>query len=71
MTEMDGRHAAEIAIIRAQRDALASVVAIVWEVDPYGIEEWMLSAGLAERRGGTEVLVLSAFGRAALVAARR
>jgi hypothetical protein len=55
MTEMDGRHAAELAILQAQRDALAMVVRGLWDcsragqdMDGHQIEAALLTAGLAE-----------------------
>jgi hypothetical protein len=52
---MDERHAAEIAIVRAQRDALAVVVRGLWncsrngwDMDGNQIEASLLTAGLAE-----------------------
>jgi hypothetical protein len=57
----DEAHAAELAIVRAQRDALAGVVAKVWNDSRDGfdvgddvIEASMMAAGLAETWTATE-----------------
>lgn len=62
---------AELAIVKAQRDALAQVVAKVWEnardgceAEAYTIEAWMTDAGLAERYGDG-MIRLTDLGRAA------
>jgi hypothetical protein len=61
MSEPDERHAAELAIVTAQRDALAGVVAYIWgnardgyQCDPAAIEAIMVAAGVAEYRPATE-----------------
>jgi len=61
VTDMREKHAAELAIVTAQRDALAGVVAYVWgnardgyQCDGHGIEAIMVAAGVAEYRPATE-----------------
>jgi hypothetical protein len=53
--------AAELAIVTAQRDALAMVVMRAWdkardnyEIDAESFQEWMLAAGLLEERPATK-----------------
>lgn len=72
---MDGKHAAEIAIIRAQRDALADVVRLAWDnareglaSDPGTVAAWLVQAGLVEDAAG--VLRLSVFGAVAMAGRR-
>jgi hypothetical protein len=59
--EMDGRHAAELAIVRAQRDVLAMVVRGLWDcctagqdMDGRQIEVALLTSGLVEHYVATK-----------------